>query len=58
MQGEDATENPRRDVEDHWKEGRIGDEAKATLKQLVTEEQIKLVEDFLHDILRVLYNKA
>lgn len=57
-QGEDVIENPRRDVEDHPEEKRVGDRLKDNVKQLVMGELATLVEKLLVDIHRTSNHSA
>lgn len=45
MQGKDVSENLCRDVEEGMEPRRINKEAKASVKQVVAVELVKLVED-------------
>lgn len=57
-QGDGVSNNPRRDIEDRLEKRRIGDIAKAAVKQLVQDELAMLVEEFLYEIFRTLYHEA
>lgn len=57
-QGQNVTENWRKDFKDRGVERRIGVVAKDTTKQLVTGEPATLPGELLESILRTSYHKA
>lgn len=57
-QGDEITENHRRNVEERLEQRRIGDEVKAAVKQVVTKELATLVEEWFDDILSTLHNRV
>lgn len=51
-QGEDVAENTHRDFKERTEERCIDGETKASVKHLVSEKQLMLVEELVNEILR------